>query len=212
MLQKNWYTFSNLHPDQLYALLRLRSEVFIVEQNCAFLDTDGKDQEALHLLGTDDNKLVAYLRLFPPNETENHLVFGRLVVAQECRSKGYAKQIMQELLDYAGKISQAHQYTVRHSYIYKNSTKASNLQHTALSMMKTVFRILLWNILTLSLQWALTHRIKYLCCRTCGRKSMPKSKTAKHTGNWIACSRIWNFGYKLFNTVICYVAQFVSRC
>lgn len=98
----NWYAFSELTVEQLYAILTLRSEVFVVEQRCPYLDPDGKDRAALHLLGMKKNALVAYIRLFPPTEAESNLIFGRVVTAKSARNKGYGKRLLQELLTYCG--------------------------------------------------------------------------------------------------------------
>jgi ElaA protein len=100
MINFTWHTFAELTTAQLYAILALRADIFIVEQNCVFLDADGKDFFAQHLLGMTQGKLVAYLRLFPPTDIENYLVFGRIVTARSARHQGYGKQLMQELLQY----------------------------------------------------------------------------------------------------------------
>ncbi len=57
--------FDDLSLDELYAILQLRAQVFIVEQDCVYQDIDGKDSRALHLIGKKDNEVVAYTRLFP---------------------------------------------------------------------------------------------------------------------------------------------------
>lgn len=100
MITFSWYPFQQLSVDQLYAILMLRATVFVVEQNCVYLDPDGKDKEALHLLGVDNNELVAYIRLFPPKHSENSLIFGRVVTASHTRKNGYGKKLMQALLSY----------------------------------------------------------------------------------------------------------------
>lgn len=100
MINFNWYKFSELTVDQLYAVLSLRSDIFVVEQQCAYLDPDGKDIFALHLLGTENNSLAAYIRLFPPNDIDNDIIFGRVVTARFARTKGYGKKLIQELLNY----------------------------------------------------------------------------------------------------------------
>ncbi len=64
MLNLKWYQFSELTVEQLYAVIMLRSEVFVVEQRCPYLDPDGNDKQALHLLGMEEDSLVAYFRLF----------------------------------------------------------------------------------------------------------------------------------------------------
>lgn len=100
MIQFTWHPFSQLSVNQLYAALKLRSDVFVVEQQCPYLDPDGKDQAALHLLGMENNELVAYIRLFPPKQNETSLVFGRVVTATSARQKGYGKQLVQAMLTY----------------------------------------------------------------------------------------------------------------
>jgi ElaA protein len=98
-----WQTFSKLTVDQLYAILKLRSEVFVVEQACPYLDLDDNDRFALHLLGMEQDKLVAYIRLFPPTENKPHVVFGRVVTAASARKSGYGKELMKEMLAYSNK-------------------------------------------------------------------------------------------------------------
>lgn len=100
MINLNWYKFLELTVEQLYSVLALRAEIFVVDQHCPYLDPDGKDIFALHLLGIENNSLVAYLRLFPPTDIENYIVFGRVVTARVARSKEYGKQLLQELLTY----------------------------------------------------------------------------------------------------------------
>ena len=65
-----WKTkrFETLSLEELYQILKLRSEVFVVEQNCVYLDIDDKDKKALHVLGSHDGKIIAYARLFKPND------------------------------------------------------------------------------------------------------------------------------------------------
>ncbi len=73
MLNFDWYKFSELTVEQLYAVLILRSDIFVVEQHCPYLDPDGKDIFAMHLLGMEKNSLMAYIRLFPPTDIENYI-------------------------------------------------------------------------------------------------------------------------------------------
>jgi ElaA protein len=103
MLSFNWYQFSELTVEQLYTVLMLRSDVFIVEQNCVYPDADGKDLFAHHLLVMENNALVAYLRVFPPTDLDRYIVFGRVVTPQSVRTKGYGRKLMQELLNYCEK-------------------------------------------------------------------------------------------------------------
>lgn len=86
--------FDELDIIDLYGLLQLRSEVFVVEQNCVYQDMDGKDKNAIHVLGKDKEKIVAYLRIFGPGDYFKTASIGRVVVAEKSRKKGYAKKIM----------------------------------------------------------------------------------------------------------------------
>jgi predicted GNAT family N-acyltransferase len=74
-----------LHPRELYALLELRSRVFVVEQNCAYQDVDGQDllADTHHLLAWRDGELVAYLRLLDPSTQDGDVVIGRVVIAPQ---------------------------------------------------------------------------------------------------------------------------------
>ena len=73
----------------------LRQEVFVVEQDCPYLDADGKDQMAHHLMGYLDNQLVAYTRLVPKGISyEKYISIGRVITAQSVRRGGYGKELM----------------------------------------------------------------------------------------------------------------------
>lgn len=87
--------FSDLNSEELYDLLQLRSEVFVVEQDCVYQDIDGKDQEALHILGKKNNKIVAYTRCFEPGYYFEEAAIGRVVVKDSERSFGYGHVIME---------------------------------------------------------------------------------------------------------------------
>ena len=90
-------SFSELNKKELLNIMVLRQEVFIVEQDCAYLDTDGKDQKSHHLLGYSlDGSLVAYLRLVQPGVSYNEISFGRIVISKKNRGKGVGKQLMEE--------------------------------------------------------------------------------------------------------------------
>ena len=80
MLNITVKSFNQLTINELYEVLQLRSEVFVVEQDCVYQDIDGKDQNALHVLGIKDNKIVAYTRLFKPGDYFNLASIGRVVV------------------------------------------------------------------------------------------------------------------------------------
>ncbi|MCP9761697.1 GNAT family N-acetyltransferase [Lacihabitans soyangensis] len=87
--------FTELSVDELYEILALRSEVFVVEQNCIFLDLDHKDQKAIHFMGYDqNNQLMAYTRLFDyAAYYEGFLSIGRVVASPRGRGEGYGRQI-----------------------------------------------------------------------------------------------------------------------
>ena len=88
-----------LSVDALYALLKLRVEVFVVEQQCAFQDLDGYDRVALHLLHRrPDGEVTAYARLLPPGAKYAEASIGRVVTAPACRRTGLGRQLMAEAL------------------------------------------------------------------------------------------------------------------
>ena len=87
--------FNELTTQQLYELLQLRSEVFVVEQDCVYQDIDGKDQKALHVLGYKNKKLVAYTRLFKPGDYFKKSSIGRVVVLKKERQHKYGYDIME---------------------------------------------------------------------------------------------------------------------
>jgi ElaA protein len=88
--------FYELTPEELYVILQLRNEVFVVEQNCVYQDLDNKDQVALHLIGWDEKKLVAYSRLIPPGVSYPEPSIGRVVTSPSARRKGLGKELMQQ--------------------------------------------------------------------------------------------------------------------
>lgn len=87
-------TYSELSKQELYDLLQLRSEVFVVEQNCVYQDIDGLDAKAIHVLGTNNGKLCAYTRVFRAGDYFKSPSIGRVVVSKNKRKDGYGKQIM----------------------------------------------------------------------------------------------------------------------
>jgi len=94
-----WRDFDALGPAELYALLRLRADVFVVEQNCVFADIDGKDPEARHLLAFVGETLGGYLRVFSPARPDGPAKIGRVVVAPAFRSTGLGRRLMAAALD-----------------------------------------------------------------------------------------------------------------
>jgi len=94
-------SFEALSKQQLYQLLKLRQEVFVVEQECAYLDLDNVDQHAIHCLGLTDSALIAYARIIPPGKlyTEASSV-GRVIAIKEFRNSGLGRKLMQLSMDY----------------------------------------------------------------------------------------------------------------
>ena len=87
--------FSELTPHELYAILQLRSEVFVVEQNCVFLDADNKDQLSFHVMGWQNDLLAGYTRLVPPGIAYEDPSIGRVVTSPKVRQTGIGKLLMQ---------------------------------------------------------------------------------------------------------------------
>lgn len=96
--------FDRLTPAELYELLRLRSRVFVVEQQCAYLDSDGRDPEAFHLLGYRDGTLAAYARLFAPGAYYAEAAIGRIVTAPEARGAGVGRTLVAKSLEIAARL------------------------------------------------------------------------------------------------------------
>ena len=90
--------FNELSAHELYEILRLRIEVFVVEQNCIYQDIDNKDQKALHVLGYYKNELVAYCRLFDAGYYFENASIGRVIVAQKFRNKKWGNNLMVEAI------------------------------------------------------------------------------------------------------------------
>ncbi|MBC7409069.1 MAG: GNAT family N-acetyltransferase [Arcicella sp.] len=98
-----WYHkhFKNLTTTELYQILQLRNEVFIVEQNCPFQDLDDKDFKCYHLIGFDTNsqKVMAYTRIVPAGISYDEASIGRVVTSPLARRKGIGKQLMKNSIE-----------------------------------------------------------------------------------------------------------------
>ncbi|MFT3933875.1 MAG: GNAT family N-acetyltransferase [Chitinophagaceae bacterium] len=91
--------FNELSAAELYAILQLRNEVFVVEQNCVFQDADNKDQLSYHLMAWREDKLVAYTRLVPPGVSYEEASIGRVVNALTVRGSGIGRELMQRSIN-----------------------------------------------------------------------------------------------------------------
>ena len=95
-MQLNWVfkKFDELSAAELYAILQLRNEVFVVEQNCPYQDADGKDPKSWHLAGWDEENLVAYTRIIPPGISYKEASIGRVVTSPRYRGTGAGRELM----------------------------------------------------------------------------------------------------------------------
>jgi ElaA protein len=87
-------SFSELTTTELYKILQLRSEVFVVEQDCVYQDLDFKDQKSLHVFGFKNDNIIAYTRIFKPGDYFDNASIGRVVVADTERKFGYGHDII----------------------------------------------------------------------------------------------------------------------
>jgi ElaA protein len=92
-------TFGELEKEELYQLLQLRAAIFVVEQECAYQDLDGKDRKALHVLGKENGDVVAYTRVFGPGDYFDDASIGRVAVRSDFRGKGLGLEIMEASLE-----------------------------------------------------------------------------------------------------------------
>jgi len=102
----NWalIKFDDLTAMELYKIMQLRNEVFVVEQNCVYQDADNKDLAGFHLLGWNKDKLVAYTRLLPPGIAFKEPSIGRVVTSPSARKSGIGRELMIQSIDRIQKI------------------------------------------------------------------------------------------------------------
>ena len=93
---KEWIELSTTEVENIFSL---RSEVFVVEQDCVYQDIDGKDQKAKHVLGKKENDIVAYARIFKPGDYFKEASFGRAVVKKTERGKGVGDELVKNCLE-----------------------------------------------------------------------------------------------------------------
>jgi len=93
-------TFQELSVVELYDILRLRSEIFVVEQTCVYNDLDGLDKDAIHLFHKKDGKIVAYARILSPGTRFADFSIGRVVVKESERGTGLGKELMKTAIEY----------------------------------------------------------------------------------------------------------------
>lgn len=97
-IQWQWKAFDDLTANELYAILAVRQEVFVLEQNCLYLDADGKDRHSFHLAGFSGKEIVAYARIVKPGISYKEVSIGRILSAKSARGTGAGKQLMLEAI------------------------------------------------------------------------------------------------------------------
>ena len=131
----NWTDkkFDDLTPHELYAILQLRSEVFVVEQNCVFQDMDNKDQASHHLMGWQGKKLVACSRIVPAGISYVEFSIGRIVSSPSVRGQGIGRVLVDKSIQLAyglhgkGVIRIGAQYYLRDFYESFGFQKAGDI-------------------------------------------------------------------------------------
>lgn len=93
-------TFQQLTNIELYNILKERTEVFVVEQNCPYTEVDGKDVQSYHLFREEKGEIIAYLRILPPGVSYDELSIGRVLVKKQYRGQKLAQQLMTEALHF----------------------------------------------------------------------------------------------------------------
>jgi len=98
----DWFykTYNELSKDELYALLRLRAEVFVVEQDCPYQDVDNKDQKAVHVFAIKDGEVMAYARILKAGDYFMETGIGRVVTKQTHRGAGLGIELMKKSIEY----------------------------------------------------------------------------------------------------------------
>jgi ElaA protein len=92
-------TFQELTKEELYTILQIRVEVFVVEQECAYLEVDGRDHNSLHLWSEIEGEMAAYCRIVPPDQNEDHYSIGRVLIAKPHRRQGIARDMINVAMD-----------------------------------------------------------------------------------------------------------------
>lgn len=93
-------TFDELTNSELYNILKERTAVFVVEQNCPYAEVDGKDMQSYHLYKEENGEIIAYLRILPPGVSYEELSIGRVLVKKEYRGQKLAQELMAVALQF----------------------------------------------------------------------------------------------------------------
>ena len=121
-LKINWIckSFNDLANEELYKILQLRNTVFVIEQNCPYQDCDDKDQQCYHLMGWQQDILVAYCRLIPPGIAFKEASIGRVVTASIVRGKNIGKELMTHSIKYIHELFGEQSITIGAQLYLKN--------------------------------------------------------------------------------------------
>ncbi len=93
-LRWEWKGFNELTAEEMYTVLCVRQEVFVLEQECLYLDADGKDRQSFHLMGFDGVELVAYARIVEPSVSYTEVSIGRILTSKKARGTGAGIELM----------------------------------------------------------------------------------------------------------------------
>lgn len=98
----NWEMkkFNELSGEEIYEILKLRSEVFVIEQQCIYEECDGKDNKSYHLFAKENGQIIAYLRILEKGVSYNEISIGRVLTDKKYRGKGLAKQMMLRAIEF----------------------------------------------------------------------------------------------------------------
>lgn len=141
--------FAELLPLEVYKILQLRSEVFVVDQNEIYLDADDKDLDAIHIAGWNEtNRLIAYARIVWPTASDKFVRFGRVLVAPAARGHGYGHQLIEQLFaciaasPYKSSpieiFAQTYLEKMYHQYQFSTCSEPFDIGHTSHIMMQRV--------------------------------------------------------------------------
>jgi ElaA protein len=143
MQQINWTCkfFDDLSPHELYIIIKLRNEVFVVEQKCVFQDADNKDQKCYHLMGFAGNELAAYARLVPAGVSYKNISIGRIVTSPRYRSIGAGKALINEAITQCNSLYGEQTIEIGAQLYLKNFYKNFGFKQIGDAYMKMGFRI-----------------------------------------------------------------------
>ncbi|WP_251859876.1 GNAT family N-acetyltransferase [Clostridium sp. Marseille-Q2269] len=96
----NLKKFNELTTEEIYEILRVRNQVFVVEQECAYEDCDGKDKSSYHLFYMEEGKVISYVRILPKGLTFHEISIGRVLVNKDYRGKGFARQNISKAIEF----------------------------------------------------------------------------------------------------------------